>query len=212
MGEGYGDALASIIRVHAKEESPLTMGEWASFRKGGIRNYPYSTNMVSRRSLAPPQPAHPHVRSTRTSPSLFHTPVHPLRYVSPVAFAEPELTLSPPQTVNPTTYSTLDKPGYWGVHAIGEVWANMIHEINRNLVAKHGWNPTLFPPSNATAADADFYSPNYKKKVAKHGNTLTIQLLLDGMKLQPCRPSFQDARDAILTVRCSRLSSARLVR
>ncbi|KIJ18013.1 hypothetical protein PAXINDRAFT_9099 [Paxillus involutus ATCC 200175] len=26
-------------------------------------------------------------------------------------------------TVNPSTYKTLDKPGYWGVHAIGEVWA-----------------------------------------------------------------------------------------
>ncbi|KIK73374.1 hypothetical protein PAXRUDRAFT_794911, partial [Paxillus rubicundulus Ve08.2h10] len=29
-------------------------------------------------------------------------------------------------TVNPLTYKTLDKPGYWGVHAIGEVWAKIL--------------------------------------------------------------------------------------
>ena len=32
----------------------------------------------------------------------------------------------------------------------------------------------------------------------KHGNSLIVQLVLDGMKLQPCRPSFFDARDAII--------------
>lgn len=82
----------------------------------------------------------------------------------------------------------------------------MIHELNRNLIAKHGWAPSLFPPSSdESAAMADFYSSNYKKKVPKHGNTLMIQLFLDGMKLQPCRPSFQDARDALLAV--SRIST-----
>lgn len=28
-------------------------------------------------------------------------------------------------TINPSTYKTLDKGGYWGVHAIGEVWAEV---------------------------------------------------------------------------------------
>lgn len=31
-----------------------------------------------------------------------------------------------------------------------------------------------------------------------HGNTLSVQLVLDGMKLQPCRPGFFGARDAII--------------
>lgn len=26
-------------------------------------------------------------------------------------------------TVNPSTYGYIQKPGYWGVHAKGEVWA-----------------------------------------------------------------------------------------
>ena len=32
----------------------------------------------------------------------------------------------------------------------------------------------------------------------KHGNTLLTQLVVTGMKLQPCRPTFFDARDAII--------------
>ncbi|BGP56030.1 hypothetical protein JCM8202_005174 [Rhodotorula sphaerocarpa] len=104
---------------------------------------------------------------------------------------------------NPSTYKFLDKPGYWGVHAIGEVWAEMLFEMAENLIDVHGFHPGLFPPPlNSTAAD-DFYSRELLAKTGKrvpaHGNTLALQLVMDGMKLQPCRPSFNDARDAILT-------------
>jgi Fungalysin metallopeptidase (M36) len=34
--------------------------------------------------------------------------------------------------------------------------------------------------------------------VPKHGNSLAVQLVLNGMKLQQCRPSFFDARNAII--------------
>jgi len=34
--------------------------------------------------------------------------------------------------------------------------------------------------------------------VPKHGNSLIVQLVLNGMKLQICRPSFFQARDAII--------------
>jgi len=34
--------------------------------------------------------------------------------------------------------------------------------------------------------------------VPKHGNSLVVQLVLNAMKLQPCRPSFFEARDAII--------------
>lgn len=123
------------------------MGEWASGRKGGIRNYPYSQN----------------------------------------------------NTVNLDTYSSLDKPGYWGVHAIGEVWAEILFEIAELLIDEHGFNPTLFPPAANSTESSDFYNDVNGLKVPKHGNTLAVQLVVDGMKLQPCRPSFQDAREAILT-------------
>jgi extracellular elastinolytic metalloproteinase len=34
--------------------------------------------------------------------------------------------------------------------------------------------------------------------VPKHGNSLIVQLVLDAMKLQQCRPGFFESRDAII--------------
>lgn len=80
----------------------------------------------------------------------------------------------------------------------------MLYGVARNLIDKHGFSATLFPPQvNSTESEDDFYSPKYKHKVPKHGNTLVTQLIIDGMKLQPCRPSFMDARDAIVAVSSS---------
>ncbi|KAF5347213.1 hypothetical protein D9758_011045 [Tetrapyrgos nigripes] len=102
-------------------------------------------------------------------------------------------------TINPSTYKTLDKPGYWGVHAIGEVWAEMLWIVSQRLIAEHGFREDLFPPlplENGTVPEGDFYRPS--TVIPKHGNTLSVQLVLNGMKLQPCQPSFFDARDAII--------------
>ncbi|KAI0822155.1 Fungalysin metallopeptidase-domain-containing protein [Trametes gibbosa] len=112
------------------------------------------------------------------------------------------------ETVNPSTYQTLDKPGYWGVHAIGEVWAQILWVVSQKLIEKHGFVDDLFPPkplADGTIPEGDFYrkaefTADGQKKplVPKHGNSLAVQLVLDGMKLQPCRPSFFNARDAII--------------
>ncbi|OCH84978.1 peptidase M36, partial [Obba rivulosa] len=88
------------------------------------------------------------------------------------------------ETVNPSTYKTLDKPGYWGVHAIGEVWAEMLWTVSQRLIAKHGFEFT-----------AEYAA---KPLVPRHGNSLGVQLMLNGMKLQPCNPSFFDACEAII--------------
>jgi extracellular elastinolytic metalloproteinase len=122
-----------------------------------------------------------------------------------------------------TRLQFLDKPGYWGVHAIGEVWALMLYEVCRaalaspgaglmaakvatSLIKAHGWYPTLFPPASSgnktefEQAERAFYTINKTtgKRHPAAGNTLAMQLVVDGMKLQPCRPSFTDARDAII--------------
>ncbi|CEL60219.1 Extracellular metalloproteinase 5 OS=Trichophyton rubrum GN=MEP5 PE=1 SV=1 [Rhizoctonia solani AG-1 IB] len=106
-------------------------------------------------------------------------------------------------TVNPFTYKSLDEPRYLGVHAIGEVWAEILWVVSQRLVAKHGYSDTLFPPQPLEGGNilvGDFYRPRVMDKplVPKHGNTLMIQLVISAMKLQPCRPSFFDARDAII--------------
>jgi len=113
-------------------------------------------------------------------------------------------------TVNPETYKTLDSPGYWGVHAIGEVWAGMLYQVEEGLRAKWGWSPDLFP-TNTTGEDSFYLSEDEvnklvgdkgrssKRPIPRHGNTLALALIIDGMKIQPCRPGFFEARDAIIT-------------
>jgi len=73
---------------------------------------------------------------------------------------------------------------------------------------KHGFIESLFPPpplEDGTIPVGDFYrepeSPSTdgpKPLVPKHGNSLVVQLVLNAMKLQQCRPGFFEARDAII--------------
>ncbi|KAI0288984.1 extracellular elastinolytic metallo proteinase [Russula brevipes] len=107
------------------------------------------------------------------------------------------------KTINPSTYKTLDKPGYWGVHAIGEVWAEMLWVVSQRLIAKHGFIESLFPPlplEDGTIPVGDFYRTTdaSTQLVPKHGNSLVVQLVLNAMKLQQCRPGFIESRDAII--------------
>ncbi|KAI7822760.1 Fungalysin metallopeptidase-domain-containing protein [Kickxella alabastrina] len=83
-------------------------------------------------------------------------------------------------TTNPSTYQFLDRPDYKEVHSIGEVWAEMLYEATWALITKNGMAEDLFA-----------------RDLTK-GNSIMLQILLDGMKLQPCNPSFVDARNAIL--------------
>jgi hypothetical protein len=82
--------------------------------------------------------------------------------------------------VNPSTYSYIDTTGYTGVHAKGEVWAVIMMEVYWNLVDTLGFTP-------------DLESASLSK-----GNTLFLRLMIEGMKVQPCRPTFLQARDAVI--------------
>ena len=80
--------------------------------------------------------------------------------------------------INPATYNTIK--GAAEPHGVGYVWATMLWEVYWNLTNKYGFNP----------------NPYESWKTG--GNNLAIQLVMDGMKMQPCEPGFVDARDAIL--------------
>lgn len=79
-------------------------------------------------------------------------------------------------SVNPSTYNTIKTAAI--PHGVGYVWATMLWEMTWELINGYGYNPDIF---NGTA-----------------GNNVALQLVMDGMKLQPCRPGFVDGRDAIL--------------
>ncbi|MCB0456646.1 MAG: M36 family metallopeptidase, partial [Flavobacteriaceae bacterium] len=63
-------------------------------------------------------------------------------------------------------------------HGVGFVWSTMLWEMTWDLIDQYGFDPDIY---NGTG-----------------GNNIALQLVMDGMKLQPCGPGFVDGRDAIL--------------
>ncbi|KAH9269499.1 hypothetical protein BASA83_008449 [Batrachochytrium salamandrivorans] len=90
--------------------------------------------------------------------------------------------------VNPLTYSDLRTRN--GVHAIGEVWASMLWEVYWNLVAKRGFSANLHDASQSA------------------GNVVAMKIILGGMMIQPCNPTFLSARNAIISADASYYNGA----
>ena len=80
--------------------------------------------------------------------------------------------------VNPQTFGDLAGGTLSVPHGIGSVWCTTLWEVYWELVTAHGFDPDLY---NGTG-----------------GNNIALQLIVDGMKLQPATPTFLDARDAII--------------
>lgn len=85
--------------------------------------------------------------------------------------------------INPLTYTDIITAGQPGSnisvpHGVGTVWATALWDMYWNLVDRYGF-------------DADLYNGNA-------GNQIALDLVMDGMKMQPCGPTFVSGRDAIL--------------
>ncbi|KAF9056986.1 Fungalysin metallopeptidase-domain-containing protein [Panaeolus papilionaceus] len=92
-------------------------------------------------------------------------------------------------TTNPLTYGDLQTRTE--VHSIGEVWANMLFNVYAELVAAHGWSATA--RTNPDTAE---------------GNVVFLHLFLDALALQPCNPTFLNARDAWIQADVNRYGGA----
>lgn len=79
--------------------------------------------------------------------------------------------------VNPLTFASLRQ--LREVHQIGEVWANMLHNVYAALVDSLG-----FSADKLTNPDG------------KEGNIVWMRLFIASLALQPCNPTFVQARDA----------------
>jgi extracellular elastinolytic metalloproteinase len=64
------------------------------------------------------------------------------------------------------------------VHALGSAWCSMLWDLTWRII-------------EMTPADPDMY-------LGLGGNNIALQLVMEGLKLQPCSPGFVDGRDAIL--------------
>lgn len=78
--------------------------------------------------------------------------------------------------VNPHTYNSIKTEV--APHGVGSVWCAMLWEMTWGLIDEYGFDP-------------DIYNGN-------GGNNIALQLVVEGLALQPCSPGFVDGRDAIL--------------
>ncbi len=79
-------------------------------------------------------------------------------------------------TIDPHTYADINNESV--PHGVGSVWCVAIWDLYWRLVDDYGYDPDLYTGTG--------------------GNNLAMQLVLDGLKLQSCNPTFIDARDAII--------------
>jgi hypothetical protein len=79
-------------------------------------------------------------------------------------------------SINPSTYDDIKSLSI--PHGVGSVLCTMLWDLYWDLTDKYGYNADLTAPGS--------------------GNGIAIQLVMDGLKLQPCSPGFTDVRDAIL--------------
>ncbi|UWX60089.1 T9SS-dependent M36 family metallopeptidase [Chryseobacterium oranimense] len=84
---------------------------------------------------------------------------------------------SPDFGINNYTYARTNTVS--GPHAIGFIWATMLWDLTWKYVEKYGYNSDVLASTTS-------------------GNAKVLQLVVDGLKLQACSPTFIDGRDAIL--------------
>lgn len=79
-------------------------------------------------------------------------------------------------SVNPHTYNSIKTEV--APHGVGSVWCAMLWEMTWGLIDEYGFDPDIYHGTG--------------------GNNIALQLVVEGLALQPCSPGFVDGRDAIL--------------
>lgn len=80
--------------------------------------------------------------------------------------------------INALTYDSTNDPSISQPHGIGTVWSTILWDMSWALIDEFGYDTDLY---NGTG-----------------GNNIAMQLVVDGLKLQPCGVGFVTGRDAII--------------
>jgi len=91
-------------------------------------------------------------------------------------------------SLNPLVYESVRAQGISIPHGVGTVFNTAVWDMYLNLVEKHGFDPDFI---NGTG-----------------GNNIALRLVIDGLKLQPCLPTFLDTRNAMLLADQANYNSA----
>uniref|UniRef100_A0A7S2PHM1 PA domain-containing protein n=1 Tax=Skeletonema marinoi TaxID=267567 RepID=A0A7S2PHM1_9STRA len=93
-------------------------------------------------------------------------------------------------TINPSTYNYINAAakasGGDATHYVGTIFGTVLWDLY--------WNVIDFEEKNGRLG---FNTNKYESGVG--GSNIAMQLVVEGLKTQPCYPSFVDSRDAILT-------------
>ncbi|REC48215.1 T9SS-dependent M36 family metallopeptidase [Chryseobacterium pennipullorum] len=84
---------------------------------------------------------------------------------------------SPDFSINDYTYARTNTAVI--PHGVGFIWATMLWDLSWKYIEKYGYNSDVLASTTS-------------------GNAKVLQLVIDGLKLQACSPTFIDGRDAIL--------------
>ena len=82
-------------------------------------------------------------------------------------------------TINPLTYGQVGTANYGETHALGEVWAAVLWDLNWQFIYQYGYSADMLAATTG-------------------GNNKMLKLVLDACKIQVCNPGFLDGRDALL--------------
>ena len=92
--------------------------------------------------------------------------------------------------VNPATFGYAKLPAYSEAHSIGFLWCTMLYDMEQVLIDKYGFNDDVY---NAATPNAQHNVP-----AGAGGNNVAMNLVMEGLMLQPANPTFIQQRDAIL--------------
>lgn len=81
-------------------------------------------------------------------------------------------------SINGATYGLSNNQSITRPHGVGYVWASALWDLTWNFIEVYGYDDDIY---NGTG-----------------GNNIVMELVLEGMKLQPCNPGSVDGRDAII--------------
>ncbi|MDX1904971.1 MAG: T9SS-dependent M36 family metallopeptidase [Thermonemataceae bacterium] len=82
------------------------------------------------------------------------------------------------RAINNYTYADLPSTNLSIPHGVGFVWCTMLWDMTWKFVDRYGFDANL--------------------KTGTGGNRRALEMVMEGLKLQPCKPGFEDGRDAIL--------------
>jgi extracellular elastinolytic metalloproteinase len=80
--------------------------------------------------------------------------------------------------INASPYKYNDIKRFSVPHGVGSVWCSMLWDLYWAMIDKHGYDSNMYTGTG--------------------GNNMAMQLVIDGLKLQPCNPGFVDGRNAII--------------